>query len=139
MTLLIYIIKSILISGLLSGYYALFLKNRLCHRFNRYFILGIPVFSFLIPALSFKLPLFWKELAAGSPMRLMEVGQGKLEEAVIAYGNQGEGTGLSWDRIMIICSLLVTVVLSIRLYKTIRYIHSLCRDKPFLNLPEATV
>ena len=38
MTILIYLIKTILVSGLLCGYYILFLKNRSFHGFNRFFL-----------------------------------------------------------------------------------------------------
>ena len=40
--------KMILISGLLYGYYALFLRNAPFHRYNRAYLLGITITS-LIP------------------------------------------------------------------------------------------
>ncbi len=56
MAILIYLIKTILISGLLFSYYSLFLKNRPFHSFNRYFLLSIPMLSFLLPAFAFEFP-----------------------------------------------------------------------------------
>jgi N-acetylmuramoyl-L-alanine amidase len=44
-----YGVKMILISGLLYGYYRLFLRDRLFHQYNRYYLLGIPVASLVLP------------------------------------------------------------------------------------------
>lgn len=47
----IYLVKVILISGLLCGYYRLFLRNKLFHQYNRYYLLGITLVSLLLPVL----------------------------------------------------------------------------------------
>lgn len=46
-----YLVKVILISGLLFGYYRLFLRNKLFHQYNRYYLLGITLLSLLLPVL----------------------------------------------------------------------------------------
>jgi TonB family protein len=139
MNILIYLIKTVLVSGLLFGYYWLFLRNRLFHRFNRYFLLSIPVLSFLVPALHLSLPSFWNHSASGSPILLLGVGQGSLEEAVTIYAVQKSGKGLSLEFLLIILSLLISAFLFIRIYKSIRFLYQLRKGKPFLNLPEATL
>jgi N-acetylmuramoyl-L-alanine amidase len=139
MNILIYLIKTVLISGLLFGYYWLFLRNRFFHGFNRYFLLSVPVLSLLLPALHLHLPSFWNQTATGSPILLLGVGQGSLEEAVTVYANQKSGKGLSLELILIVLSLLITVFLFIRFYKSILFIRGLRREKPFLILPQATV
>ena len=139
MNILIYLIKTILVSGLLFGYYWLFLRNRIFHGFNRYFLLSIPVLSFLLPALHLSLPSFWTDGTTGSPILLLGVGQGSLEEAVTIYASQKSGKGLSLEFLLIILSLLVSVILLIRLYKSVRFIYRLRKGKPFLTLPEATI
>ncbi|QHS60312.1 M56 family metallopeptidase [Chitinophaga agri] len=48
-----YVIKMLLCSGILYGYYALVLKNRSFHRWNRAFILLAVIASLLIPTLQF--------------------------------------------------------------------------------------
>src|SRR5450755_4708130 len=139
MILLIYIIKTILISGLLFGYYCLFLRNRFFHRFNRFFLLSIPALSLLLPALHFKLPAFWNQTGSGLPIHLLGVGQGKLEEALTMYATQPKGTGFSWEYIIGILCLCMSIFLFTRFYKTIRFLYLLRKDKPFLKLPEATI
>ena len=95
MTVLIYIIKTIIISGLLFGYYGLFLRNRFFHGFNRFFLLSIPVISLLLPAMHFNMPDFWNPADSVSPIRLLGVGQGKLEETFTLLDTQKSGTGIS--------------------------------------------
>ena len=108
MSYLIYIIKTIFISGVLFGYYWLFLRNRPFHTFNRYFLLSIPVLSFLLPAFHLNFPSFWNQNVPVSPILLLETGQGKLEEAVTIYANQHSGVGFSWQSALWILSISIS-------------------------------
>lgn len=45
----LYVAKVLLISGVLFGYYRVFLRNRGFHRFNRYFLLGTTLVSLVAP------------------------------------------------------------------------------------------
>jgi TonB family protein len=139
MQFLIYIIKTVFISGLLLGYYWLFLRHRVFHGFNRFYLLYIPVISFLLPALQFRLPEFWGHADGGSPIRLLGVGRGQLEEAVTIYANRNTGTGFTLEFLLGFLFLVVLTFLSIRLYNMLRYLLRLGKDKPFLQLPEARV
>ncbi|HXB30549.1 MAG TPA: M56 family metallopeptidase, partial [Puia sp.] len=139
MSILIYLTKTVLVSGLLSGYYWLFLRNRFFHGFNRIYLLSIPILSFLLPALQLRLPSFWNHPSSGSPILLLGVGQGTLEEAVTIYARQQYGKGLSFESILFILCLTISIFLLIRFYKSIRFIFQLRKEKPFINLPEATV
>jgi len=139
MTLLIYLIKTVFISGLLFGYYSLFLRNRRFHGFNRLFMLSIPVISLLLPLFSFNLPVFWNHASAGSPIRLLGVGGGKFEEVVTIYANSGSHSVFTWVQIAGICSGLISVLLFIRFYNTIRFLHRLGKNNRSVRLPEATV
>jgi TonB family protein len=139
MTILIYLFKTLLISGLLFSYYSLFLKNRPFHSFNRYFLLSIPVLSLLLPVFHFNLPSFWNHNTSVSPILLLNVSQGKLEEAVTVYANQHGRSVFSWQFFLLILSLLITLILFIRLLKSIRFIYLLRRENPYQVLPDATV
>ena len=139
MTLLIYIIKTILVSGVLFGYYSLFLRNRKIHQFNRLFLLGIPVLSLLIPALHFRLPAGWFRKDSGQAIHLLGVGQGKWEEAVTIYGGHTSRNLFNGPFLMTSLCIGLSLFLFIRLLLTIRYLHRLPKNKPSLPLPEATV
>ncbi len=51
-TLLVYILKVIILSGLLLGYYRLWLRDRSFHRFNRWYLLAAIPASLLLPLTS---------------------------------------------------------------------------------------
>jgi TonB family protein len=139
MTVLIYLFKTFLISALLFAYYTLFLKNRPFHTFNRYFLLSVPVLSLLVPIFHFESPSFWNQHTSGSPIMLLGVGQGKLEEAVTVYANQHGRSIISWQLILLTLSLLITSILFIRLIKSIHFIYMLRGENPYQVLPDATV
>jgi TonB family protein len=139
MTLLIYIIKTIFISGGLLGYYLLCLRNRPIHSFNRIFLLSIPVISLIIPALRFNLPAFWNHAGPASPIHLLGVARGTLEEAVTVYASRKKGLTLTWQSLALFISVFISLVLMIRLINSIRYIRNLRNQNPSLPLPAATL
>ena len=139
MTQLIYLLKTVFISGLLFAYFWIFLRNRFFHSFNRLFLISIPLFSFLLPALHFNLPEFWNRSAGASPIHLLGVAQGGLEEAVTIYAKRNPGHSLSWEWIALMITLIISTMLFIRFLKTIRYLRNLRRNRTSLQLPEATV
>ncbi len=126
-------------SGLLFGYYWLFLRNRFFHGFNRFYLLSIPILSFILPALHLSLPSFWNHPSSGSPILLLGVGQGSLEEAVTIYARQQNGKGVSLEFIAIYFSLSISVFLFYGLLNRSVFFSNLRKEKPFLNLPEATI
>ncbi|HEY2347559.1 MAG TPA: M56 family metallopeptidase, partial [Puia sp.] len=136
---LIYLLKTVLISGLLFSYFWIFLRNRPFHHFNRLFLISIPVLSFLLPALHFNLPGFWSRSASESPIHLLGVAQGGLEEAVTIYAKRNIGYHISWYRIPLWISVFTSAILFVRFLRTIRYLRNLRRDKLTLALPDATV
>jgi beta-lactamase regulating signal transducer with metallopeptidase domain len=56
MSILLYFLKAILCSGILFGYYHLFLRNKRFHHYNRFYLLGTLVLSLVLPL--FKIPVF---------------------------------------------------------------------------------
>ena len=57
MTILLYCVKLILVSGLLFGYYILFLRNRPFHRYNRLFLLLTTALAIVAPLVVISLSL----------------------------------------------------------------------------------
>jgi N-acetylmuramoyl-L-alanine amidase len=139
MTQIIYILKTVFISGLLFTYFWLFLRNRFFHSFNRLFLISIPIFSLLLPSLHFNLPEFWNRPANGSPIHLLGVAQGGLEEAVTVYAKRNSGHSPSWEWLALLVTLLISTKLFVRFLKTIHHLQNLRKNKTFLSLPEATV
>ncbi|MET0462058.1 MAG: M56/M15 family metallopeptidase [Chitinophagaceae bacterium] len=99
MKFLIYAGQVILLSGLLYGYYHLFLRNRSFHRYNRFFLLMACLMSLLIPCIT--IPLSWPSSAEASPgvVRLLEtvyVTMPEDETAVAASISAASERTISW-------------------------------------------
>jgi N-acetylmuramoyl-L-alanine amidase len=52
----LYLAKVVLVSALLFGYYRLFLRGRLFHQYNRYFLLSATLASLILPLIRLPLP-----------------------------------------------------------------------------------
>lgn len=66
MLLITYLGKMVLCSGILLGYYWLFLRNRRFHHYNRFYLLGALVLSMVLPLI--RIPVF--EASAGTLNRV---------------------------------------------------------------------
>ncbi len=75
MELFIYLVKSMILSGIFFGYYTLFLKNTIYHVYNRFYLLASMALSLVIPF--FKLSMFTvsEEQAAGAKQVLIYLTQ----------------------------------------------------------------
>jgi TonB-dependent SusC/RagA subfamily outer membrane receptor len=75
MELFIYLLKSMILSGIFFGYYTLFLKNTIYHAYNRFYLLASMALSLVIPF--FKLSSFTvsEEQAAGAKQVLIYLTQ----------------------------------------------------------------
>ena len=99
--LFIYILKMMLVSAVLLGYYWISLRNTRFHHYNRFYLVGAVLLSLLLPLLDLK----W---FAVSPPETPQVQQ------VIAFINQPSQVveqSMSWDMILFVALLLVSFVL----------------------------
>jgi TonB family protein len=87
MAVLFYIIKLILASGLLYGYYFLFLRNKQFHRYNRFYLLMAVLASVIIPFI--KIPVIFPNIQGQEPLlkTLRVVTISGWEEPVTIYAN----------------------------------------------------
>ena len=93
MELFIYLLKSMILSGIFFGYYTLFLKNTIYHAYNRFYLLASMALSLVIPF--FKLSMFTvsEEQAAGAKQVLIYLTQ--LPAA------QAQEENISWEILVI--------------------------------------
>ena len=94
--LLMYLVKSTILTGIFFGYYTLFLKNTIYHAYNRFYLLAAMALSLVIPF--FKLSMFTisEEQAAGAKQVLIYLTQ--LPAAPVQPEN------MAWE-IMVITSI----------------------------------
>ena len=84
-TFALYLFKVILCSALLFGYYHLFLRNKVYHVYNRFYLLAAVIISILAPVINFTM-LFASGSATAKPIQLLQVvnnGDQYLEEVIL--------------------------------------------------------
>ena len=94
MELFIYLLKSMILSGIFFGYYTLFLKNTIYHAYNRFYLLASMALSLVIPF--FKLSTFTvsEEQAAGAKQVLIYLTQ--------LPASQAQEESIAWEILVII-------------------------------------
>jgi len=65
--LFIYLVKSMIYSGIFFGYYTLFLKNTIYHAYNRYYLLAAMALSLYFPIVTITISPISKEQVAATP------------------------------------------------------------------------
>jgi TonB-dependent SusC/RagA subfamily outer membrane receptor len=111
----IFIIKVILVSGILVGYYWLSLRNTRFHRYNRFYLVGSVLISVFMPLLDLN-------LYTVSAPRVHQV------QEVVAFINQPTAQHKlinSWDNTLFFIMLFVSVLLLLRFCYGIFQIYSL--------------
>ncbi len=112
--ILMYLLKSMILSGIFFGYYSLFLKNTIYHAYNRFYLLASMALSLVIPF--FKLSMFsiTEEQAAGAKQVLIYLTQ--IPRSPVQEEN------LAWEIIVIatisslfLCYLVYSVLRIFRL------------------------
>ncbi len=86
--LFMYLMKSVLLSGIFVGYYALFLKNTIYHVYNRFYLLASMASSVVIPFLNLSMFRVTEEQAAGATQVLIylsQVPEAKVQEENLAW------------------------------------------------------
>ena len=82
--LFIYLLKSMIYSGIFFGYYTLFLKNTIYHSYNRYYLLASMALSVYFPLVSITFsPISKEQLAATPALKYLMYGSNAPVQEVI--------------------------------------------------------
>ncbi|HUZ58998.1 MAG TPA: M56 family metallopeptidase [Hanamia sp.] len=136
-TLAWYLLKVIICSGILCGYYFLALRNKAFHRWNRFYILAAIVISLLIPIM--KINIFQNGEDKGTVVQMLQtISYG--DEAVIEY-SRNSGFQLTTQDLTEGAYLLISAVFLfiffLSLYKIVRlkkkYPETKIEDISFIN------
>ena len=139
--ILFYLLKVILCSAVLYAYYLIALKDRKFHYYNRFYLLAIVLFSWIVPMFNITLT-YDKSSSLSKPYQLFEViadDNGSFEEKMLAVTPTFDWS-LVFNAMMICVSLIVAVGLVrslIRIYQLIRINPSLKIEGLNLILTEA--
>lgn len=108
-----FLVKSVLCSGVLFGYYWLALRNQLMHSYNRFYLLSIIAVSLVIPLLHFHIPVSHSHQAIITTHMLSVVSSG-LDEKVTVINHV---SGINWAAIILTIYAAVSFVLLLVLLK----------------------
>ena len=132
MNSVIFLIKFVLTSGLLTGYYWVFLRNRFFHQYNRFFLLGIPVFSLILPFLHISLPGLQNAPAVAAATRLLRVSDGNWErEVIITPGHSYLQLLLASGFSLLIVYMAISAILFVLFLNSLRYIRRITRQHEY--------
>ncbi|MFM1934433.1 MAG: hypothetical protein RL360_1314 [Bacteroidota bacterium] len=105
---LIYLLKSMIYSGIFFGYYSLFLKNTIYHSYNRYYLLASMALSVVFPMVHLTLGVYEEDVAATPALKYL------------MYGSPApvQETHLPWD--IIAMGIISVLLLSYLAYSVLR-------------------
>lgn len=113
-----YLLKVIICSGILYGYYLLALRNRIFHHWNRYYLLATILLSLLLPLISIPVVREAKH-APNEAVRILEIVT--TGDAYVQDLNNGAAlhitTGQFWGLAYLLISVFFLIVLLRTLYR----------------------
>lgn len=128
-----YLLKVIICSGILLGYYWLFLRNKLFHRYNRFYLLLAMGLSMLLPLIKIN---FWQQdLQTNSAIRVLQaVSDGDAYMNTVVLSSQKN----NWDfeTLYPILYWLVSLVFVLALLRTLYIIRNLLKQYPAKKIEE---
>src|ERR1017187_648420 len=89
-TLAWYLLKVIICSGILCGYYYLALRNKIFHRWNRFYLLAAVVLSLIVPVMKINISQSSGE-DKGSVVKMLQT-INNSDEIIIEYSRSEEHT-----------------------------------------------
>ncbi|HMJ45932.1 MAG TPA: N-acetylmuramoyl-L-alanine amidase [Ferruginibacter sp.] len=125
-----YLLKVMICSAVLFGYYWFFLRNKIFHSYNRFYLLSITVLSALLPLV--KVDIFYKaEEPAGNVIKMLQVvnaGDEYMDE-IILYSNYRH---ISREQVAVILYALICMVLFFMLVRVFVRVRQLLKKYPVL-------
>ena len=120
-----FMLKVILFSAVLFGYYHLFLRNKVYHAYNRFYLLAAVAISLLAPLLNFSLMLN-VGIGETSPIKLLQAvnKSGAYLEDIIVYSHRNN---ISTSQVLVFVYILVSLFLMFALIKLLAHIFSILK------------
>jgi TonB-dependent SusC/RagA subfamily outer membrane receptor len=120
-----YLLKVAICSGILYGYYWLLLRNKVFHKYNRFYLLAAVVLSLLLPVLKIN---FWQPALTGVIQVLQAVSNGDeyMDKIIIA----GSSNSFNITQLYPFAYLIVSLVLFLIFLHTLYSIFNLLRKYP---------
>lgn len=125
-TLAWYLLKVIICSGILCGYYFLALRNKVFHRWNRFYLLAAIIISLLAPIM--KIDILQNNEDKGTVVQMLQtISYG--DEAVIEY-SKSNGFQINTQNVVEMAYLLVCAIFLFLFFVSIYKIKTLRKKYP---------
>lgn len=126
-TILFYLLKVVLCSALLYTYYWFVLRNKKFHQYNRFYLMGISVLSWIVPLITIQI-VKEQDIASSKVLNFanfISENNSLLEQEII------ENTAkYTWDNLLIIIGIIISLFFIIRFVKSLWDIRKLIRLYP---------
>lgn len=130
-TILYYLLKVVICSAILYTYYWFVLRNKQFHQYNRFYLMGISVLSWVVPFIKINII---KEQVISAPKVLYFADviadkNSSLEHEVVLKSSQ-----FTWDNLLLIIAISVTLLFFARFVKSLWNVRKLIRKYPLKKL-----
>lgn len=130
-TILFYLLKVVLCSALLYTYYWFVLRNKQFHQYNRFYLMGISVLSWIVPLIKIQIV---KEQVIASPKVLRFANYISENNSLLEQGFIEKTAKYTWDNLLIIIGILISLFFIVRFVKSLWDIRKLIRLYPLKEL-----
>ena len=126
-TILYYLLKVVLCSAILYTYYWFVLRNKQFHQYNRIYLLGISIFSWLIPFVKINIaqPPVKTSATAYNFANIIAVGNSSIEQEILVTNAK-----FNWDNLVLATCVAITILFLIKFLFSIWKIRSLILKYP---------
>lgn len=130
-TILYYLLKVVLCSALLYTYYWLVLRNKQFHQYNRFYLMGISVLSWLVPFLKINII---KEQVISAPKvmyfaNVIADNNSSIEQEVVI-----QSAKFIWDNFILFIGITISVFFIVRFVKSLFHVRKLIIKYPLQKL-----
>ena len=129
--MLFYVLKVILCSAILYTYYWLVLRNNQFHQYNRIYLLGCTVLSWIMPLIKIEII---KEQLVETPNVLHVANIIATTNTTIEQDVIDNSVHFSWDNLILIFGLSISIFLMVRVIKSLMNIRKFIRIYPLKEL-----
>jgi beta-lactamase regulating signal transducer with metallopeptidase domain len=130
-TILFYLLKVVLCSAVLYTYYWFVLRNKQFHQYNRFYLMGISVLSWIVPLITIQI-VKEQDIASSKVLHIanfISENNSLLEQEII------ENTAnYTWDNLLIIIGIVISLFFIVRFVKSLWDIRKLIRLYPLKEL-----
>jgi N-acetylmuramoyl-L-alanine amidase len=130
--LFLYIIQVIIASGILYGYYHLFLRNKKFHQYNRFYLLAALIISVLIPFL--QIPVYFTESQVNTSSIIQTLqaisSQGFEEDTTVPSELQASDSPFNWQPFLVTIYASIVTILLLRMLLSLKRIRSIIKKYP---------